>query len=158
MRSDSFRMDRDSADRLARARGSFAEYEEPNKLPDPIPDLGFVYQWIATTIGGQPWPENVEKMLRDGWVAVPQVEQSHILLLAEGRSQWIRSGCIEIGGLLLCKKPEELVAGKVRHYETLVAGRLNSFRESVFAMARPGMPVEGEWRSYTESGRDLRPR
>jgi hypothetical protein len=158
VRNDSFRADRSAVDKLDRARGSFSAYEEPNKLPDPIPDLGYEYQWIAVTLGGNDWLENVDKMFRDKWVPVRQDEQPHIMMLREGRSYWIRNGCIEIGGLLLCKKPDELVAQKIRHYENLVEGRLNSFRDQVFAMSRREMPLEGEWRSYAETGRDFRVR
>lgn len=158
MRMDSFRADRDSVDKLDRARGAFTAYEEPNRLPDPVPDLGYSYQWIATVLGGQPQLENVAMMFRAGWAPVLQEEQSHILMLAEGRSQWVRSGCIEIGGLLLCKKPEEEVSKRVRHYEDLVERRLTSFRDTVFNMSRREMPISGEWRSYTEDGREPRGR
>jgi hypothetical protein len=155
---DGFRADRDAADRLDRSRGAFPAYEEPNRLPDPIPDLGYAYQWICTVLGGQPALENVDMMFRAGWEPVKQDEQPHILMLTEGRSAWVRNGCIEIGGLLLCKKPEEKVAQKLRHYDNLVEGRLNSFRDAVFAMSRREMPVEGEWKSFTTTGTDLKSR
>jgi hypothetical protein len=147
-------MDRDAADRLGRARGAFAAFEEPNKLPDPLPELGYLYQWICTSIGGRPDLDNVEMMFRAGWAPVKQDEQPHILVFTEGRSDWVRNGCIEIGGLLLCKKPEEYVLAKIRHYEDLVSARLNSFRDQVFAASRREMPLKGEWQSYAEYGRE----
>lgn len=158
MRSDSFRMDRDAEIKLDRARGKFSDYEEPNRLPDPIPDLGYAYCWIATSIGGRPDLDNVEMMFRSGWAPVKQSEQPHILRMTEGRSAWVRQGLIEIGGLLLCKKPEELVWQRIRHYEDMVTQRLGSFREQVFAASNRAMPLEGEWKSYATDGRDLRPR
>lgn len=155
--SDHFRMDRDTEIRLDRARGAFSDYEEPNRLPDPLPELGFMYQWICTSIGGRADLDNVEAMFRAGWKPVKQDEQPHILSLTEGRSPWVRSGHIEIGGLLLCKKPEEQVLARIKHYENLVASRLDSFRDQVMAMSRREMPITGEWRSWAEYGRDIHP-
>ena len=41
------------------------EYVPVSALPDPTPEPGFTYRWIATAILGQANPTNVSQRLRD---------------------------------------------------------------------------------------------
>jgi hypothetical protein len=159
MRPDHFRMERDQAFRAGRGRGP-AAYEEPAKLPDPIPELGYVYQWIAVSVHGVQYWDDVDKMFRDGWVPVEQAEQPHILVMATGRSPWLRNGCIEIGGCLLCKKAAELVERKIGYYEDFVTARLNNGIELVQSRSSRKFPTFGNRQEESEYGyvaREKRP-
>jgi hypothetical protein len=151
MRSDNFRMDREMAARAGRGRGP-APYEEPAKLPDPIPLLGYTYQWIVVSVHGQECWEDADKAFRDGWEPVEQSEQPHILTMVTGRSPWLQNGCIEIGGCLLCKKADELVNRKLRYYEDMVTRRLNNGVDDVLAHSTRMLPTFGRREEDTEFG------
>ena len=63
-------IDRTSRDLKARDKNARAVYVPPTNLPDPTPEPGWVYRWIATHVMGEAQHNNVSKKMREGWEPV----------------------------------------------------------------------------------------
>ena len=83
-------------------------------LPEPVKQEGYAYRWIRTSTLGTLDPRNLSSKLREGWEPVRVEEQPEMQLLIDPNSRFKDN--IEIGGLLLCKTPEELVDQRNAHY------------------------------------------
>ena len=90
-------------DLVSREKSARHVYVPPSTLPDPTPEPGWTYHWVATHIMGQSNPTNVSQKLREGWVPVKAVDHPELMLLSSAES-----GNVEIGGLMLCKMPTEM--------------------------------------------------
>lgn len=83
-------------------------------LPSPDPQPGWVFRWIRTSMMGQNDPTNVSAKSREGWV--PCKSEDHPEMLNEAGFINSPKGNIEIGGLLLCKAPKELMDQRTAYY------------------------------------------
>jgi hypothetical protein len=86
----------------------------PDVLPEPDKQPGYAYRWIRVSTLGQSDPRNVSAKLREGWEPVMLEEQPKFRLLSDPNSRFKDN--IEIGGLLLCKTPQEFVDQRDAYY------------------------------------------
>ena len=59
---------RQPRDTVSRDKTARYVYTPSSTLPDPTPEPGYVYRWVATHIMGQSEPTNVSRKMREGWV------------------------------------------------------------------------------------------
>ena len=85
---------RSNRDAVSRDKTARYVYTPSSTLPDPTPEPGYVYRWIATHIMGQADPTNVSRKMRDGWVPVKAVDHPELMLEANEKT-----GNVEIGGV-----------------------------------------------------------
>ena len=85
----------------------------PELLPEPDKQAGYAYRWIRVSMLNSADPRNVSAKLREGWEPVTIEEQPKFKMLASQDGPY--KGNIEIGGLLLCKIPEEFVAQRAAY-------------------------------------------
>ena len=78
----------------SRAKQARAVYVPPTSLPDPTPEPGIVFRWIATHVLGQADPTNVSRKMREGWEPVKAVDHPELQLFGNAAT-----GNVEIGGL-----------------------------------------------------------
>jgi hypothetical protein len=45
-------------------------YVPPSTLPEPEPQPGWCFRWVATEVLGQSVPQNTSKKIREGWEPV----------------------------------------------------------------------------------------
>jgi hypothetical protein len=60
---------------------------------------------------------------------------------------------VEIGGLLLCKTPEEFVAQRNLHYQKQTANQMEAVDSSLMRQSDPRMPLFKESKSTTTFGK-----
>ena len=82
------------------------QWTPPQVLPSPKEQPGWVFRWIRTSMMGQADPTNTSAKLREGWEPCKAEDHPELMLQADPNSKF--KGNIEIGGLLLCKAPEDL--------------------------------------------------
>ena len=82
------------------------QWRPPELLPEPDKEEGYEYRWIRVSMLNTPDPRNLSSKLREGWEPVRVEEQPKFKLLVDPDGRFKDN--IEIGGLLLCKIPEEL--------------------------------------------------
>ena len=89
------------------------QWKEASLLPLPESEDGFSFRWIRTTMAGETDARNVSARMREGWQPVDLKDhpefQNEVFDLD---SRWTKSGNVEIGGLLLCKMPDELIKSR----------------------------------------------
>ena len=90
-------------------------------LPEPDKQAGFKYRWIRVSMNGQADPRNLSRAIREGWEPVRVEEQPKLQMLIDPNSRFKDN--IEIGGLVLCKTPEELVEQRNKYYSDQTAAQ-----------------------------------
>lgn len=127
------------------------QWMPPTLLPDPTPEEGYVYRWIRVSTLGTNDPGNVSGKLREGWEPVKASDHPEIQLMGGGESRF--PGSIEIGGLLLCKTPAELVQQRNGYYQRQAEGQMQSVDNSYMRESDARMPLFRERKSEVSFGR-----
>ena len=120
-------------------------------LPEPDKQAGYAYRWIRTSTLNQADPRNLSGKLREGWEPVGIEEQPQFQLLVDPNSRFKDN--IEIGGLLLCKTPEEFVAQRNAHYQKQAENQMDAVDSSLMRQSDPRMPLFKESKSTTTFGK-----
>lgn len=123
----------------------------PQTLPEPEPREGWVHRWIRTSIMGQADPTNTSAKLREGWEPCKAEDYPELMLQADPSSRF--KGNIEIGGLLLCKAPHELMKQRDSFYANQSQAQINSVDNSYMRLNDERMPLFNERRSTTSFGK-----
>ena len=118
---------------------------EPDKLP------GYSYRWIRVATLGSADPRNVSAKLREGWEPVPIEEQPQFQLLIDPNSRFKDN--IEIGGLVLCKTPQEFVDQRNDYYANHTQAQTTAIDNSFMRESDSRMPLFSEKKSSTSFGK-----
>jgi hypothetical protein len=86
----------------------------PQVLPSPKEQPGWVFRWIRTSLMGTADPTNTSSKFREGWEPCKAEDHPELMLQADPNSRF--KGNVEIGGLLLCKAPEEMMNQRTDYY------------------------------------------
>jgi hypothetical protein len=121
-------------------------YTPASTLPDPAPEPGFTYRWIATAILGQANPTNVSQKLREGWEPVKAVDHPELMLQGD------KNGNVEIGGLMLCKAPTEMVLARKEYYENQARAQMESVDNNFMRNNDARMPLFKDTKTSTSRG------
>ena len=113
----------------------------PNVLPDPEPEEGWVFRWVRTSMIGNPDNTNVSSKFREGWEVVSAESQPKLKILSDEDSRWASEGAIEVGGLLLCKAPVEMVKERKEYYEKMADQQMNGIDNNYLRENDPRMPM-----------------
>ena len=120
-------------------------------LPEPDKQPGFKYRWIRVATNGQADPRNLSQKIREGWEPVKVDEQPKFKLLIDPTSRFKDN--IEIGGLLLCKTPEEFVNQRNAYYQGQAESQMNAVDNSFMRQSDARMPLFSERKSTTSFGK-----
>lgn len=139
--------DRTARDLKSREKSARAVYVPPSNLPDPTPEPGYVYHWVATAILGQANPTNVSQKMREGWVPVKAEDHPELMLLGNEKT-----GNVEIGGLMLCKMPTERYRARQDYFNGMAQGQMDSVDNHFLRNNDPRMPLFSDKKSSTTRG------
>jgi hypothetical protein len=114
-------------------------WKPPSMLPVPIPEPGYAFRWIRTSMLGNADAKNVSARIREGWEPVRAEDHPELQLVSEGDSRF--PGCVEVGGLLLCKTAIENVTARNRYYEKRAAEQISSVDNSFLRENDSRMPL-----------------
>ena len=126
------------------------QWMNPELLPEPDKQAGYAYRWIRVSTLNNPDPRNLSAKLREGWEPVPVEEQPKFQLLIDPTSRFKDS--IEIGGLLLCKTPEEFVDQRNAYYAKQTLAQTDAVDNNLMRQSDPRMPLFKEGKSSTSFG------
>ncbi len=127
------------------------QWTPPELLPEPDKQPGFAYRWIRVSTLNNADPRNLSAKLREGWEPVKIEEQPKFQLLIDPNSRFKDN--VEVGGLLLCKTPEELVAQRNGYYQKQSEGQMESVDNSLMRQNDPRMPLFNERKSSSSFGK-----
>jgi hypothetical protein len=143
--------------RLQREMNSRSATERPKQwqqaelLPEPDKEPGFAYRWIRVTTLNEYDQRNITGKFREGWEPVASEEQPKFKLLADPNSRF--AGNIEIGGLLLCKCPTELMDQRNAHFAKQTQAQTDAVDNNLMRQSDARMPIFKESRSSTSFGK-----
>ena len=143
--------------RLTREVDTRATSERPKQwapaelLPEPIKQEGYAYRWIRTSTLGSADPRNLSAKLREGWEPVRAEEQPEMQLLIDPNSRFKDN--IEIGGLLLCKTPDEFVEQRNAHYVKQSESQTEAVDNNFMRQSDARMPLFKERKSTSSFGK-----
>ena len=138
--------DRSPRDLKSREKSARAVYVPPSNLPDPTPEPGWVYHWVATHILGQADPTNVSRKMREGWEPVKAADHPELMLSPSA------NGNVEIGGLMLCKMSREQAQARDEYYAKQAQNQMDSVDNHFMRNNDSRMPLFADRKSTTSRG------
>ena len=120
-------------------------------LPEFKKVPGWAYRWIRTSVMNEADNLNVSSKMREGWEPVKLADHPEMKLMVDQNSRF-KDG-IEIGGLLLCKIPEEFVAQRKAHYATQAKQQADAVDNNFLKQSDARMPLFSEKKSTTSFGK-----
>ena len=123
----------------------------PSSLDAPPAPDGFRYRWIRSDSMGFDDSKNVQGRLRSGYelVRAEEVENSSDYpVLDTGKYK----GVIGVGGLLLAKVPEEIVAARTAYIKKRTDGMDEAVENDLMREQHKSMPINVERQSRVTFG------
>ena len=117
-------------------------WRAPEALPNPDHRPGWKHRWVRLSTLGEADPGNISSKLREGYEPCKAEEYPELMMHAttEGRFQ----GGIEMGGLLLCRIPEEFMEQRADYYANQNKAQVNSVDNNFLRDSDPRMPLFSE--------------
>jgi hypothetical protein len=133
-------------DLVSRDKNARTVYVPPSTLPDPTPEPGWSYRWVATHINGVISP-NFSMRMREGWVPVRAEDHPELMLPANEKGE------VTHGGLLLCKMPTEKTVARNEHFLQQSENNIEAVDNSFMRQSDARMPLFNERKSTTSFGK-----
>jgi len=127
------------------------QWSPPELLPEPIKEAGYSYRWVRTSTLNAADPRNLSAKLREGWEPVKIEEQPQFQLLIDPTSRFKDN--IEVGGLLLCKTPTEMVQQRNDYYAKQTEAQTEAVDNNLMSQSDPRMPLFRERKSSSSFGK-----
>ena len=120
-------------------------------LPEITKEPGWAYRWIRTSMAGQADATNVSSKMREGWEPVKLSEHPELRLFTDKNSRIPDS--VEVGGLMLCKTPEEFVNQRSAYFNNQTQSQTEAVDNSFMKENDARMPLFKEKRTTTSFGK-----
>lgn len=129
-----------------------ASWKPAHDLPTPEPIDGYGFRWVRVANMGVPDPANMAKSRREGWVPCKAADHPEISsdFVAFGLAP--NSDLIEIGGLVLCKAPIEVIKARDAYYADMTLKQAQSVDNNFMRDSDPRMPLFREGKSKISFG------
>ncbi len=114
-------------------------WQRPSALPTPEPRNGVVFRWVRTSTLGEADNRNVSMRFREGYTPVRAEDFPDLKIISDMDSKF--QGNIEIGGLLLCSIPAEIVEDRSEQMKLKAQQQLDSVDRNYLRENDPRMPV-----------------
>jgi hypothetical protein len=124
----------------------------PSLLPTPNPQPGWTFRYIRTSTLGNQDNTNVSGKFRQGWVPVKAADHPELHIKSDRGSEFPEN--IEIGGLLLCKIPDEVLAQRREYYLNMAADQMEAVDRNYLREQDRRMPMFKDRQTRTSFGRN----
>ena len=125
-------------------------WRPPEVLPSPDDRPGWKHRWVRTATMGTADPSNISSKLREGYEPCKAEDYPELMMHAttEGRFK----GNIEVGGLLLCRIPDEFLKQRMEYYSNQNKAQMDSVDNNFLRESDPRMPLFSEKKSKVSFG------
>lgn len=111
----------------------------PTLLPDPDPQEGYSFRWVRTAMRGEADNANVSAKFREGWEPVRLEDHPELKVLPDIDTRF--EGNVVIGGLMLCKMPNEIIEQKKAYHQHLSDTQIEAVENSYLREQDARMPL-----------------
>lgn len=119
-------------------------------LPEPDKQPGYGYRWVRVSTLNTADPRNISSKMREGWEPVKAEEQPKLLMLVDAEGKF--PGCVEIGGLVLCKMPQEMLDQRAEHFARKNNAQMDAVNNNLMRENDQRMPIFKEAKSERSFG------
>ena len=125
-------------------------WRPPETLPSPDERPGWKHRWVRTSTMGTADPSNISSKLREGYEPCKGEDYPELMMHAttEGRFK----GNVEVGGLLLCRIPEEFLKQRMDYYSNQNKAQMESVDNNFLRESDPRMPLFSEKKTKVTFG------
>jgi len=125
-------------------------WRPPETLPMPNDRPGWKHRYVRISTMGTADPSNISSKLREGYEPCKAEDYPELMMHAtvEGRFK----GGIEIGGLLLCRIPEEFLKQRADYYDKQNKSQIDSVDNNFLRENDPRMPLFSERKTKVTFG------
>ena len=125
-------------------------WRPPETLPSPDNRPGWSHRWVRISTMGNADPSNISSKLREGYEPCKAEDYPELMMHAttEGRFK----GNIEVGGLLLCRIPEEFLKQRMDYYSNQNKAQMDSVDNNFLRESDPRMPLFSEKKTKVTFG------
>ena len=124
----------------------------PTLLPVPAPQDGYAFRWIRISTMNQSDPTNLSAKLREGWEPVRLADHPELKLYSTDTSEKFKDNVV-VGGLMLCKTPQELVDQRNAYYQQQTDNQTSSVDNNFMRESDPRMPLFRDRKSSVSFGK-----
>lgn len=125
-------------------------WRPPETLPMPDARPGWVHRYVRISTLGTADPSNISSKLREGYEPCRAADYPELMMHASTDERF--KGGVEVGGLLLCRIPEEFVKHREAYYNGLNKSQVDSVDNNFLRENDPRMPLFSEKRSKVTFG------
>lgn len=143
------RIDRELQTREKKVRKK--AWTRPETLPSPTPQDGYAYRWVRVSNQGQTDATNVSSKLREGWEPCKAEDHPEITMVTVEQERFRDN--VVIGGLMLCKAPQEMVTERTEYFTQQTDSQMQSVDNNLMRENDPRMPLFNERKSRVTFGK-----
>lgn len=126
-------------------------WEQPDILPQPDPQPGYQFRWIRIATLGDTDARNISSRIREGWEPCKASDHPEITMVVVESEKFKDN--IVIGGLMLCKMPEEMVLQRKAHFEQMTKNQMDAVDNNLMRENDPRMPIFNDRKSSVTFGK-----
>jgi len=126
-------------------------WSRPQVLPSPTPEPGYEFHWVRVATLGQIDATNVSSKLREGWEPVKATDHPEITMVTVEQEKFKDN--VVIGGLMLCKAPEEMVDERNSYFADQSKAQIASVDNNLMRENDPRMPLFNDRKSKVTFGK-----
>lgn len=127
------------------------QWEPRSTLPEIKQEAGWAYRWVRVSLVNEADNLNVSSRMREGWEPVKHSEHPEVNLPADPNSRF-KDG-IEVGGLLLCKMPQEMVDQRNEYFKEKAKAQEQAVDNNLMRQNDPRMPLFSDKKSTVTKGK-----
>jgi hypothetical protein len=126
------------------------DWRPPELLPSPDHRPGWSHRWVRISAMGAADATNISSKFREGYEPCKADDYPELMMHAptEGRFK----GNVEVGGLLLCRIPEEFMVQRADHYARQNKAQMESVDNNFLRESDPRMPLFSEKKTKVSFG------
>ena len=127
------------------------QWEPRSTLPEIKQEAGWAYRWVRVSLVNEADNLNVSSRMREGWEPVKHSDHPEVNLPADPNSRF-KDG-IEVGGLLLCKMPQEMVDQRNEYFKEKAKAQEQAVDNNLMRQNDPRMPLFSDKKSTVTKGK-----
>ena len=128
------------------------QWAPASALPEIKKEAGWAYRWVRTSMMGQADATNVSSKMREGWEPVKLSEHPELQLFVDQQNTRIKDS-VEVGGLILCKTPEEFIEQRTAYFNKQTQSQTDSVDNSFMKENDARMPLFSQKSTKTSFGK-----